>query len=425
MDLKDKIVGVLGSNFICDNCLGRIAGNLLSGYSNEQRGRTLRTYIAMLIDSGENLKVKPSNLHGIRFRSAKPETAEAEACSFCGGFFSGGIDAAVEKIMKRLQGIEFDTFLVGSVLSDELLNMENQIWERVGIDTVESLKSEINREVGKRLERLNGKKFDLKSPDVTVVIDLKNDRVSVTTRSLFVAGGYKKLVRGVPQTRWICSSCGGKGCVTCRGKGQLYPTSVQEIVEKPLLKASGGKKSFFHGSGREDIDARCLDWRPFIIEMAKPAKRRIDLKKAAGHINKSKKVKVSQLKIVSNGREEVRILKSSRIDKTYLAEVLFSKKIERKSLPSLKKIMAEPILQQTPTRVLHRRSDKFRKRSVKKLSWKLAGSNKMLLTVRTEAGLYIKELISGDNGRTKPSVAELINNKVKKINLDVIKIHVK
>ncbi|MGC8812345.1 MAG: tRNA pseudouridine(54/55) synthase Pus10, partial [Candidatus Aenigmatarchaeota archaeon] len=64
-------------------------------------------------------------------------------------------------------------------------------------------------------------------------------------------------------------------------------------------------------------------------------------------------------------------------------------------------------------------------RSVKEISWKVLGRKKLVLKVKAEAGLYIKELITGDEGRTKPSVQEILGNKVKKINLDVIKIHVK
>jgi tRNA pseudouridine synthase 10 len=47
------------------------------------------------------------------------------------------------------------------------------------------------------------------------------------------------------------------------------------------------------------------------------------------------------------------------------------------------------------------------------------------LQITGESGLYIKELISGDEGRTEPNISELLDNKVKKISLDVIKIHTK
>lgn len=204
----------------------------------------------------------------------------------------------------------------------------------------------------------------------------------------------------------------------------MYPTSVQEIIEKPLLKATGARKSSFSGAGREDIDARCIDFRPFVIEILKPEKRKIDLKKIEKQINKSKKVNVKNLKIVGLGKELIRRIKTERYDKTYLAEVEFEKKIDRKKLKLLKQLTKEPLIQKTPLRVVHRRADKFRKRRVKEISYKVKGK-RLILKIRAEAGLYIKELINGDNGRTKPNISDMIENKVKKINLDVIKIHAK
>jgi tRNA pseudouridine synthase 10 len=293
------------------------------------------------------------------------------------------------------------------------------------VEWVEPVKAEINREIGKYIEALTKKKFEVKNPDVTVLVDLKNDKISIQVRSLYIFGKYKKLVRGIPQTKWLCRKCGGKGCIACKGKGKLYPTSVQEEIEKPLLKASGAKKSAFHSSGREDIDARCLDWRPFIIELKKPIKRKIKIMELQKEINKSKKVKVCKLRIIKDGKVEIRQLKSKRVDKEYLAEVIFKKPIEKEKLKELKKLTLEPILQKTPLRVVHRRADKFRKRVVKSISCKLLSNKKLQLKIRAESGLYIKELINGDQGRTKPSIAEILENEVKKIVLDVIKIYEK
>ena len=45
-----------------------------------------------------------------------------------------------------------------------------------------------------------------------------------------------------------------------------------------------------------------------------------------------------------------------------------------------------------------------------------------LMEIKTEAGTYIKELISGNNGRTRPSVAFLLNTPAECKELDVIKI---
>jgi tRNA pseudouridine synthase 10 len=421
MKIIEKAIEILKDQFVCNNCLGRIFAGLLSGYTNEQRGKIIRQFIAFLIDSGEKIEVDFSNFYRIKFRNLKIKPEKPEKCKICKNFFQEKIDEIAKKISEKVKGIEFSTFLIGSVVPSEIVRNEEKIWDKVGIEFCESIKSEINRELGKRVEKLTRKKFSSKNPDLTILVDLETETIKTQIRSLYIFGKYQKLARGIPQTKWICSRCKGKGCEYCEGKGKLYPTSVQEIIEKPLLKATQAKKSKFSAGGREDIDARCLDFRPFVIELVKPIKRKIDLKKIQKQINKSKKVKVKGLKFVT--KDLIRKIKTERIDKTYLAEIEFENLIEKNKLKELKILTKEPILQKTPLRVLHRRTDKFRRRAVKKISWKFLSDKKLQLKIRAESGLYIKELITGDEGRTKPNIAEILENKPKKIQLDVIKIH--
>ena len=44
------------------------------------------------------------------------------------------------------------------------------------------------------------------------------------------------------------------------------------------------------------------------------------------------------------------------------------------------------------------------------------------LTIEAESGTYIKELISGDDGRARPSISEMIGVPCKVTELDVIEI---
>jgi tRNA pseudouridine synthase 10 len=215
--------------------------------------------------------------------------------------------------------------------------------------------------------------------------------------------------------------CRGKGCPHCDGKGKLYRTSVQELIERPLLKATGSKRSKFSGLGREDVDARCLGWRPFVLEMLNPRKRQINLRKIQREINRSKLVQVKELKWVD--KSVVRKVKSARADKTYLAIVDFQENIDKAKLAKLKVLEGAIISQRTPLRVLHRRADKVRRRIVKSLKVKVLGKKRLQVRVRAQAGLYVKEFIDGDYGRTSPSIAELLGNPPKRITLDVVQIH--
>ncbi|MEM2676710.1 MAG: tRNA pseudouridine(54/55) synthase Pus10, partial [Candidatus Bathyarchaeia archaeon] len=44
------------------------------------------------------------------------------------------------------------------------------------------------------------------------------------------------------------------------------------------------------------------------------------------------------------------------------------------------------------------------------------------MRVRCQGGLYVKELVSGDEGRTTPSVSEILGQKAKPIKLDVLNV---
>ena len=46
------------------------------------------------------------------------------------------------------------------------------------------------------------------------------------------------------------------------------------------------------------------------------------------------------------------------------------------------------------------------------------------MIVECEGGLYIKELISGDEGRSKPSVSEILGIDAQCIQLDVLEVNI-
>src|SRR3989344_3088840 len=117
--------------------------------------------------------------------------------------------------------------------------------------------------------------------------------------------------------------------------------------------------------------------------------------------------------------DEVRRIKEARSDKTYQAVVKCENTVQRKELSKLKHLITE-IKQRTPQRVAHRRSDLLRKRKVKSIKARYVDKKTFIMTVRGEAGLYIKELINGDSGRTQPSVSEILGMACVCKQLDVV-----
>ncbi|MCK4432341.1 MAG: tRNA pseudouridine(54/55) synthase Pus10, partial [Methanomicrobia archaeon] len=249
---------------------------------------------------------------------------------------------------------------------------------------------------------------------IMAVIDTSFDVVNLQIKPLYIYGRYNKYKRDIPQTRWFCRVCHGKGCRKCNYTGKMYETSVEEIIGEVILRYTKAQGEKFHGAGREDIDAKMLgNGRPFVIEIQKSEVRTLNLEKIQNEINKDRRIKVSELEY-SNKREVIR-LKREKFKKTYL--VYLDQEISDEEFAKLKDLCE--INQRTPRRVQHRRADKTRIRKV----YKVEKKNNNCLKICCESGLYVKELITGDDGRTVPSVSSIVQKDVKCIALDVIKIH--
>jgi len=188
-----------------------------------------------------------------------------------------------------------------------------------------------------------------------------------------------------------------------------------------VLKATQGSGSKFHGAGREDIDVRMLGkGRPFVLEIKEPKKRKINLKEIADEINKFAKGKIEVLNLKFSTRNRKVEIKTSSPYKIYRAKVKLKDEIEPSALEKLKSLNL--IKQRTPKRVSHRRADKIRKRKVIDIKWNIIDSKTLELILKTEGAVYIKELISGDDGRTKPSISEILNTPAECIELDVLEV---
>lgn len=406
MEVLQKAAHVL-ETYVCNRCLGRQFAQLLSGRTNEERGRVVRDVVAFALDAGEKLNVDMQNFVGYRFHRAEikvQEQKEEPVCTVCNNLFDG-IDTYVKKAIKMLSRLDFNTFLVGTRLREEFIGKEEDLWERVGIEWCEPLKAEMNREVGSRLEKTIGKKVDFKRPDVLVLLDLVEKDVKIELNPLYVYGEYNKYAF-IPQTKWPS------------GK---YKTSVEQIIAKPFMHVTRGTGHKLHGMGREDIDARCLAWRPFVLEILEPKARNIKLTRLQREVNRDRRVRVKHMMFVDSS--VVERLKRAQPDKTYRAVVTLSKNVKSTELKKLATLSNREVYQETPQRVLHRRADRVRRRVVKEIKWKRLGQRRVELRIRAQAGTYIKELITGDQGRTYPSVSELLGTKARCKKLDVIEIH--
>jgi len=403
MDLLEMTGKILAYGEICDHCLGRMVGKRSFGLSNDQRGHALRVSHAL----AENVPFRPHE----------------GTCWICQDLFSRVGDWA-GKVEAALEGIEYATYLIGTRVPPLMAESEEMVWSDLSLPSPEPLKSEMNREVGKAIALLTGKEADLANPDVLAILDLSTGEVGIQVNPVFFYGRYRKLERGIPQTHWDCRVCRGSGCERCNFTGKMYQDSVEELIGRPAMELFSAKGAVLHGAGREDIDARMIGTgRPFVMEIVAPSRRTVDLQVLQEAINSSASGRVEVSLERWTRRGEVETIKSDKGYKKYRILVEIEDPLSLNELRSaLEALKGVTIYQRTPQRVAHRRADKIRERHATEITCLGPEEGGYSIEVTGEAGLYIKELISGDNGRTRPSLTEILGRPARVLRLDVVQV---
>jgi tRNA pseudouridine synthase 10 len=437
METLKKAQEMLEAHPLCDQCLGRQFALLGYGLSDQKRGETLKLLLTMknhqLALSGKkagfsNLRILASNgsfdMAAEILRNMRKRARKKRECYLCQKLFKS-VDTLVKKALETLEEYEYTTFLVGVELPTAVEEREDEFKASFEVGYGESMRNEFSRDIGKKIAAATKKPAEYKKPDVVILVRPFTGEVTLQSNPLYVGGAYKKLVRNIPQSKWLCRSCRGEGCPKCDGTGKMYPESVEEIIAGPLLEKTGGEDVAFHAAGREDVDAQMLGTgRPFIMEIKKPRRRFIDLQSVTELVNKQArgKVEVFGLRFVS--KDDIRRLKKAEASKKmYNVLVDFDRDVSDEELETIKKTLANAVIRQkTPLRVLHRRADLVREKYIYETQIKRLAPNCAEMKILCQGGLYIKELVSGDEGRTIPSVASIINAEAKPLELDVLKI---
>lgn len=395
---------------LCDHCLGRQFAQLGHGLENYER--------AQIVKQNEPLKEEHFDLA----ESSEIEANSGGECSYCQGLFNK-LDYYAEMVLDTFERHELETYLIGIRVPENVKASEEKLWGEQGTIWTETIKTELSRLIGKKIsEKDDSITVDFERPDIMAVIDMREgkERVELQVNSVLVYGQYNKYSRELPQTEWYCRHCKGDGCDECDWTGKNYPTSVEEIIQKPFMRESKALEAKFHGGGREDVDAKCLGKREFILELIEPIKREFNLQELKKEVNESQEdVEIFNVKYAEKNKVEE--IKEKHADKTYRAEVKLGEEIQENNLENLQEVVGT-IKQETPTRVKKRRADMTREREVYSINAEKNSEKIITIEVKAEAGTYIKELISGDEERTNPSIAGKLNTSAKCTKLDVIHI---
>jgi tRNA pseudouridine synthase 10 len=323
------------------------------------------------------------------------------------------LDAVANSILAAVKDFEFDTFVIGATLPNQLYEREDTMRARLKIRGKESIKHYITRELGIRLSRLTQKQVKYGKPDITITLTVdkeNNVNVEVISRPLALAGVYIKKSRGLPQKQDKCTSCGGKGCKSCNYSGLSGYESVEGIITKELIRITKGQTPKFTWIGSEDQNSLVLgSGRPFYVRVFNPKKRK--LRKDNGN-NKKTTIKANGIKATLSVINDIPVIQPQFTVKTKIhirCENPLTNKILKTKLTSLpgSKVRFE------------NKSKKICVKSIHSVYIRQLDSNQFTLTIVADGGLMIKQLVGGEE-YMRPNISELLEMKCKCVLFDIL-----
>jgi tRNA pseudouridine synthase 10 len=355
------------------------------------------------------------------------------------------VEAFAREVLRLRSEYEFGTFWLGTRVAGPVTPEEAL-----------AIKADVNRRVGRRVEQMApGLEASLERAVIRIELNYPDGGARVqSVQPLLIYGRYRKLSREIPQSKWPCRRCHGAGllplsplprrCDTCGGTGKRFLRSVEELIAAPVLAicrpfdaplaqsheqgrmVQSGTK--MHSVGREDVDARMLGrGRPFVLELEMPRVRTFDLAPIQEALNRTLAGEVELEQLQFADRELLDRMLRMNPDKSYRAAVECLAPVPREAVERLGALRDLVLRQETPRRVLHRRPNLVRRRTVRTCSAQISEPGPMIrrfeLTARVQSGTYVKELISGDEGRTHPSISAILRAPCDCVELDVLEVH--
>ena len=362
---------------LCDNCLGRLFSKQLHLSSNKLLGNKLK-----------------KNLNS------------TEKCYICKNLFDN-LNHFLKFMLDVSSNYSFSSFSVGAMIKPSIIDRDDYIRSKFKLKGIDSIKTDISKELRKSFSRKTKKIIDFLDPDVTFTINLKDETCQLRSKSIFLSGRYIKTLRGISQKQKSCENCSGKGCRICNFHGISEFDSIEGIISQFLFKKFGGSTAKFTWIGGEDKSSLVLGaGRPFFVKIKNPLKRK----------SKSTSVtfdflKITNLKIVPESPK-----KPLKFNSLIELKVSTEDKIDSKSLKKLKDLQKHPI-------VVYEKSGKRSEKKVFSVKYKKNSNNVFTLVIRVEGGLPVKRFVNSDD--VSPGISQILDTSCMCKQFDFLDIQVK
>ena len=351
---------------LCDSCLGRLFSKKLKVSSNRILGKKLK----------QNVLIR-------------------KKCYICKNLFDD-FSPYLELMLESSSGYDFSTFVVGAIIKPSIIDRDDFIRSKYRLRGIDSVKTDITRELSKQYARKTKKTFDYLDPDVTFTINMKEKTCHSRSKQISVQGRYNKIKRGFSQKQKSCENCLGKGCRVCDFHGLTVYDSVEGKISKFLFSKFGGTIAKFSWIGGEDKTSLVLgSGRPFFARIQNPNKRKVRLPKSFTIDS----IIINNCKLISNVPN-----KPLGFSSVIEMKIITENEIQPNSLKNLKKLLANPVL-------VYENSGKRSEKKIFKVKYKKINYNEFNLVITAEGGLPIKRFVIGDN--VVPGVSQTIENNCK------------
>lgn len=431
VEVFKKLEEVLKNYPLCNMCLGRLFSKYGMGLSNWERGAALKTVLAMKlhaeyskgtisIDEFRRIAINAGEGVLLTYRRLyQGEELKPYKCYICENHLTQDLIISIAKeVCKELSAYSPRTFLIGVVLDVAIHEKELEIVVKHSLLSAESVKRELKREIGKLVKSICSLEPDFEKPEALAIVYLNRDftyKVKINPAPVYLKGVYWKLGRRVSHVPWYTSSGTRK-----------YPLSVQDSAETLLAPLFDAKKVIIHAAGREDVDARMLGTgRQLVIELKEPRVRNIEiarLNEVSSKVLAKLPVKLELSSYAS--KRDIRLIKelSKRKRKVYRLLIYSpTEPVNDTDLRYLEDYFKSRVVKQlTPMRILRRKKEREKTRKVYEVRTFKISQHLFEALVFCDGGLYVKELVHCDQGRTSPCFASVLGKHVIPLELDVL-----
>jgi len=359
---------------LCNHCLGRLFSKQLHLSSNKLLGKKL-------------------NQNSI------------EKCYVCKNLFEH-LDHFLKLMLDKSADYSFKTFSIGSLIKPSIVDRDDFIRSQYKLKGIDSIKTDITKELGKLYSKKTKKTVDHLDPDITFILNFKDELCELRSKSITLSGRYIKSMRGFSQKQKSCDNCSGKGCRVCNFHGIAEYDSVEGVISKLVFQKFGGTTAKFTWIGGEDKSSLVLGHgRPFFVKIQNPHKRNVKLSNVS-----IDSITINHLKSVYESPK-----KPLKFNSIICVKISTESQIDSKSLKKLKVLTISPV-------IVYEKSGKRSEKKIFDVKSKKISKNLFTLIIKAKGGLPIKRFVIGDN--ITPGISTILDTPCECREFDFLEIEI-